>query len=315
MFNRKHFFHQSGGCKAAFLFYIAIIVVISSAHASARPAFSAANLFAEESKQLVGYEAISGPIQYIEDAQGDEGYSAPNIKQLNGRYERKVYDFPENYSAKQLFSRMSAELNMDGYEIIFSCTQQMCGEVPGWKLFLGKWVEGTEDNQYYLLATNEKSGNKSHIIALYINEFSNQPRIIIDEVTEPSPVPALPSPENFAADTVYFYSNSHRLSSDQKKRLQKMAESYQEGQWEVVGFSDNTGSTDYNLSISKRRANEVIKQLVDFEKLSAANFIAIAKGQSAPAATNTDEPSRALNRRVTIQRIENPDNLISDTLN
>jgi outer membrane protein OmpA-like peptidoglycan-associated protein len=315
VFNRKYFVYQSSCRNAVFLLIAVLITAMVSSNAYARMVFSGANLFASESKQLIGYEAISGPIQYIEDADGSEGYSATNIKRLTGRYERKVYDFPESYSAEQLFTRMSTDLNKDGYEIVFSCIQQMCGEVPGWKLYLGKSAEGTESNQYYLLAKSKGSGQNNHTLAVYINEFSNQPRVIFDTITEPPLQPALPGSESFAADTVYFYSNSHYLSSDQKQRLHAISKNYQEGQWEVVGFSDNTGSPDYNFALSKRRATEVVNQLVNVEKFSATNFTIIPKGDAEPATNNADEASRALNRRVTIRRAEKPDNLMSDISN
>jgi outer membrane protein OmpA-like peptidoglycan-associated protein len=314
VFNRNHFIRQFGSGKSVFL-WVAISLVITAPHASALQPFSAADLFSSQTKQFVGYEAISGPIQYIEDGDGNEGYSAPDIKQVTGRYERKIYDFPEDYSAKQLFSRLTKELDQSGYDIIFSCTQQACGEVPGWKLYLGKWAEGTEANQYYLLASGSRSNQSRYTLALYINEFSNQPRIIFDRITAPASGPTLPPPENFAENTVYFYNNSHSLSSDQQQRLQNMSANYRDGQWEVIGFSDNTGSADYNLEISQRRALAVVNQLVNSGKFSADNFTVVAKGEATPAATNTDEASRALNRRVTLRQVDAANQLISDISN
>jgi outer membrane protein OmpA-like peptidoglycan-associated protein len=67
----------------------------------------------------------------------------------------------------------------------------------------------------------------------------------------------------------------------------------------VRGHTDNVGSNDYNLALSKRRADAVAKVLVDggypAEKIDAKGL-----GSSVPIAENATAEGRSKNRRVVI---------------
>jgi len=67
----------------------------------------------------------------------------------------------------------------------------------------------------------------------------------------------------------------------------------------VIGHTDNVGSTQYNQSLSERRARAVERYLqnqgVVDERLESAG-----KGEATPRASNTNESGRQLNRRVEI---------------
>lgn len=69
----------------------------------------------------------------------------------------------------------------------------------------------------------------------------------------------------------------------------------------VEGHTDNTGSDAYNQALSVRRANAVMKYLVDAgvpaSRLSAQGF-----GESQPVADNDTAEGRAQNRRVVLRR-------------
>ncbi len=66
----------------------------------------------------------------------------------------------------------------------------------------------------------------------------------------------------------------------------------------VVGHTDNVGTVDYNMKLSKARADAVMKELVTKYKVSADRLKAFGVGQLAPVASNKTEEGRAKNRRV-----------------
>ncbi|MCP2680429.1 OmpA family protein [Maricaulaceae bacterium NA33B04] len=68
----------------------------------------------------------------------------------------------------------------------------------------------------------------------------------------------------------------------------------------VVGHTDMTGSLEYNLDLSRRRASSIVAALVDDYGISAERLAARGVGPLAPETTNTDEAGRAMNRRVEI---------------
>jgi outer membrane protein OmpA-like peptidoglycan-associated protein len=69
----------------------------------------------------------------------------------------------------------------------------------------------------------------------------------------------------------------------------------------VEGHTDSTGADAYNQALSERRANSVLRYLVDAgvpaSRLSAQGF-----GESQPVADNDTAEGRAQNRRVVLRR-------------
>jgi outer membrane protein OmpA-like peptidoglycan-associated protein len=66
----------------------------------------------------------------------------------------------------------------------------------------------------------------------------------------------------------------------------------------VVGHTDNQGSLEYNLGLSKRRAASVVEALTTTYGISAERLVAGGVGPMAPVASNRTEEGQALNRRV-----------------
>jgi OmpA-OmpF porin, OOP family len=66
---------------------------------------------------------------------------------------------------------------------------------------------------------------------------------------------------------------------------------------EIVGHTDALGDDAYNLDLSRRRAESVVKFLTD-SKISKSRLRARGEGERQPIATNDTEEGRAQNRRV-----------------
>ena len=66
----------------------------------------------------------------------------------------------------------------------------------------------------------------------------------------------------------------------------------------VVGHTDNVGKIDYNMQLSKARAEAVVKALVSEYGLDQNRLAPYGVGPLAPVSSNETEEGRALNRRV-----------------
>ena len=66
----------------------------------------------------------------------------------------------------------------------------------------------------------------------------------------------------------------------------------------VIGHTDNKGTLDYNLGLSGRRADAVVKALAGKHRIDARRMTARGLGPLAPVATNRTDDGRAKNRRV-----------------
>ena len=101
---------------------------------------------------------------------------------------------------------------------------------------------------------------------------------------------------------VHFEFDSARLTSAAKSILNQAASAVNAapGNVSVEGHTDSTGSDEYNLGLSQRRAQSVVDYLVsqgvDRSKMTAKGF-----GESKPKTTNATREGRAQNRRVEIR--------------
>jgi len=66
----------------------------------------------------------------------------------------------------------------------------------------------------------------------------------------------------------------------------------------IVGHTDNQGTYDYNLDLSRRRAEAVAAELVKNFRIAQARLRTAGVGFLTPVGSNASEGGRALNRRV-----------------
>lgn len=66
----------------------------------------------------------------------------------------------------------------------------------------------------------------------------------------------------------------------------------------IVGHTDKQGTADYNVDLSKRRAENVVAALTDEYAIAASRLSPHGAGASEPLASNDTDEGRAKNRRV-----------------
>jgi outer membrane protein OmpA-like peptidoglycan-associated protein len=72
----------------------------------------------------------------------------------------------------------------------------------------------------------------------------------------------------------------------------------------IEGHTDKIGTTEYNKALSLKRAQSVLKVLVEVGKLDAARLSAVGYGETRPLASNAKAKGRAANRRVVFTIID-----------
>lgn len=101
-------------------------------------------------------------------------------------------------------------------------------------------------------------------------------------------------------DNVLFKTNSYSLSATADAALSHVAYNLQQfpnTDVTVVGYTDNTGSEEYNEKLSLERAQAVVDYL-EQHGIAASRLKAIGDGENNPIAPNTTVEGRAQNRRV-----------------
>ena len=132
----------------------------------------------------------------------------------------------------------------------------------------------------------------------------------------PPPAPTCVAPAGFQVDAncriieqtlvvraVDFEFNSAELTLPARETLNEVAASVAkqpELKIEIQGYTDSTGSADYNLHLSQKRAESVRAYLIS-KGVNAAALTAKGFGKANPIATNATTEGRAQNRRVAFQ--------------
>lgn len=110
--------------------------------------------------------------------------------------------------------------------------------------------------------------------------------------------------DNYQAEqraTILFDLNKATLTKTDTQRLDQLAQNVSSLKHYVIqiqGYTDKTGAKDYNLQLSQKRANAVIRYLTTNGKVPLVKIYSMGYGESDPAAPNATRKGRELNRRV-----------------
>jgi len=108
---------------------------------------------------------------------------------------------------------------------------------------------------------------------------------------------------------VNFRTGSSVLSADSKAKLDELATKALNSKGyvlEVSGFTDATGSVARNRALSQRRADTVIRYLIENHQIPLRRIVTpYGYGESNPIAENNSRTGRAENRRVEVKLLVN----------
>jgi outer membrane protein OmpA-like peptidoglycan-associated protein len=92
--------------------------------------------------------------------------------------------------------------------------------------------------------------------------------------------------------------------SDSLNRLVVFLDQYPERTASIEGYTDNTGTAEYNQALSRRRADAVMSYLIG-QGVRSDRLTASGRGEGSPVASNDSASGRQQNRRVEVI-INNP---------
>ncbi|MBT8261476.1 MAG: OmpA family protein [Bacteroidia bacterium] len=107
---------------------------------------------------------------------------------------------------------------------------------------------------------------------------------------------------------VYFATNKYNINEASQTTLDKLAGvlvEYPDTDVLVVGHTDSTGADEYNMTLSKNRANAVTNYFTQNKGLNPSRFTTNWYGETSPVADNNTAEGRAQNRRVNIAIVPN----------
>lgn len=99
---------------------------------------------------------------------------------------------------------------------------------------------------------------------------------------------------------IRFHTNSAKLTQRSFGTLNDVArlmKKFPTASLEVQGHTDNTGTDEYNMNLSQRRAQTVVDYLVK-RGVEESRLRAVGYGNTMPIASNNSKEGRQINRRV-----------------
>lgn len=111
-----------------------------------------------------------------------------------------------------------------------------------------------------------------------------------------------------AESSVHFAFDRYDLTKKAKESLDEIAEQLPNAKhWIVVvnGNTDSVGDSEYNVLLSKRRADAVIAYLETKHAIPAYRIYVIGLGEDKPTESNKTAEGRAENRRVDVRLMTN----------
>ncbi len=270
------------------------------------------------------YILALGPV-----ARNEQGERVPKERAvLEGRITRILYRGPDGRSTLEIFRNYESALQAAGFETLFSCSRD-CGHNFSGLLYgpmemritntktSGGAFDIPQDLRY--LAAKMADGNRTVYVSLLVafdNGFgalSKRPVTLL-EIIESKAMDTgmvtvdaeaigkgIDSTGHMAIYGVLFDTGSADIKPESAPVLAEIAKLL-EGRPSlnilVVGHTDNEGTHEYNMSLSGRRANSVVRYLAAENGVEKSRMSAAGVGFLAPVASNESAAGRAKNRRV-----------------
>lgn len=272
--------------------------------------------YIEDYKQ-VDYEEFSIPIGIV-----DKDTKKIPLLDVTGDFTQITY-VVKNVSTLKIYHNYLSALVKEGFETVFTCQKNTCSNNTRDRLIredidkLGdilavKSIYNYAAQPRYQVMKNTFDGQTTYV-AFFIGNYDGDSRIqllvmrtepLLTGLIETNSDKVLEQLEQKGKASIYgvlFDYDKAVIKPESKQSLDIIAQVLEKNQklsLYVVGHTDDKGSAEYNVDLSKRRANAVVKALIADYGIAHGRLTAQGVGPYSPAATNKNELGRELNRRV-----------------
>lgn len=239
------------------------------------------------------------------------------VKEAEGKVYRIYYKMPGDTSPVAILRTYEKHLQEKGLRTVFKCSP--CGRFDA--ILFSEIMDKAGETKWHSLSPKELSfilmegnyGDKNLTVGIYtyslyslthtrVRVVEKQPLSLKLEVLKAEDIKAkIAEKGSVSIYGIYFDHDSYTIKPESEETFREIARFLKENpevKLYVVGHTDNTGSYDYNLELSKKRAEAVVEKLVREYGISANRLRAVGVGPVSPVAPNATEEGRAKNRRV-----------------
>ena len=234
---------------------------------------------------------------------------------LEGKVTKIQYAIPHSVSAYEVFKNYETALKQAGFEILGELRTKAIRNFLDktcsfWDLSL-KTSENPNDH-FYLSAQNP---TRDKFVSVYVGGgYKGRPTIAavgivevksmkLGLITADAMEKAVKTKGHVAIYGIHFAFNKASIQKESEPTIREIAKFLKNNpglKVYVVGHTDNVGNFKYNMNLSKRRAEAVVRELTEKYRIKRDRLKAFGVGPLAPVASNKTEKGRAKNRRVEI---------------
>ncbi len=240
---------------------------------------------------------------------GPAGESGPKMAKLSGRVLRAGFRGPDGRSLREIFANYEEALRKGGFSTIFKCTNKECGQ--GSTKEFGYFNSTSTAEEYYIAAKKNRPEGPVYIALAVKDKDSPTTSMNIVEVkamqTGMVKISAIEMKNDLAATghvalyNILFDTAKADLKAESAAAIAEVARLLKDNpslKIFVVGHTDNAGTYENNVDLSKRRAEAVVRELTAKQGIAVARVRGVGVASVAPVATNRSEEGRKQNRRV-----------------
>ena len=261
---------------------------------------------------ITGYQVKDFDAARMQGAAFKDGQPT-DARRLEGRITRIAYRTKPGPSILEVSRNFETQLAKAGFTTLVTCDTDACGAIPFTEAVDAlpvpqMWVDGFN---YHYYAGRREDGGRETWASVLVSQ-NNQ------DITAQLTIAELGAIENKMVDAaamakglgeaghialygIYFDTDKATLKPESRPTLEQIAKLLT-GQPQlnvfIVGHTDNQGAYDYNLDLSRRRAEAVAAELARSYRIAPARLRTAGVGFLAPVGSNASDSGRALNRRV-----------------
>ena len=236
-----------------------------------------------------------------------------DARRLEGRIVRIAYRTNPGPSILEVSRNFETQLAKAGFETLLACDTDACGAIPFTESIdtlpiPQMWVDGFS---YRYVAGRKTEGGREIWASVLVSQNNQEiyAQVTVAElgaiankmVDAAAMAKGLGETGHIALYGIYFDTDKAVLKPESRPTLEQIAKllaSQPQLNVFIVGHTDSQGAYEYNLDLSKRRADAVAAELVKSFRIAQTRLRTAGVGLLAPVGSNATDSGRALNRRV-----------------
>lgn len=261
---------------------------------------------------ITGYQVKDFDQTHLQAAPFKDGRATADRKP-EGRITRIAYRTQAGPSIVEVSRNFETQLEKAGFETLVRCDTDDCGGIPfseavdslpapqmwidgfNFHYYAGRKAEGGRETYVSVMVSKNNDDVTAQLIVAQVGEIANK---MVDAAAMAK---GLGEKGHIALYGIYFDTDKAVLKPESRPTLEEIAKLLR-GQPQlnvfIVGHTDSQGTYEYNMDLSRRRAEAIAAELVKSFQIAKARLRTAGVGLLAPVGSNATEDGRALNRRV-----------------